>query len=52
MKPNDAHAKEANYCPVDAPYTLPPPSTKSAYSAPHMYNTEYENVGSGKVITV
>ncbi len=52
MTPSDVKSKEANHCPVDTPYNLPAPGPKSAYSAPKMYNTEYQNVGSGKTITV
>lgn len=44
--------KEAEYCPIDTPYVLPAPGSKSAFAAPQMYKTEYQNVGSRKPITV
>ncbi|XP_060556411.1 stabilizer of axonemal microtubules 3-like [Ruditapes philippinarum] len=51
-RPNDVRFKEAIYCPVDPPFTLPVPGTKSAMTAPKMYNTEYQHVGSEKPIMV
>ena len=50
--PADVKHREAVICPVDTPFTLPPPGTKATLSAPHMYRTEYQNVGSKKPITV
>ncbi|KAK3602620.1 hypothetical protein CHS0354_034204 [Potamilus streckersoni] len=50
--PSDVKRKEAMFCPVDTPYTLPEPGTKSMMTAPKMYNTEYQHIGSNKPITV
>lgn len=52
IQPTDVKAKENFFCPVDTPWVLPPPGTKSVMTAPKMYNTEYQNVGSGNPITV
>ena len=52
IQPNDIRSREANHCPVDTPFVLPPPGPKSAYSAPQMYKTEYKNVGSGKPVVI
>ncbi|KAJ8298646.1 hypothetical protein KUTeg_022706 [Tegillarca granosa] len=52
IQPSDVKAKENYYNAVDTPFTLPPPGTKSIMTAPKMYNTEYQNVGSKKPITV
>lgn len=51
-RPSDVKMKEAVYCPVDTPFTLPPPGTKSILTAPKMYNTEYQFIGSEKPISV
>lgn len=54
-RPSDVKMKEIYYCPVDSPYAqqVPgPPGPSSAFAAPHMYKTEYQNVGSKKTITV
>ncbi|XP_005105255.1 uncharacterized protein LOC101859880 [Aplysia californica] len=50
--PSHVNMKENYYCPVDTPFKLPDPGTKSVYTAPKMYNTEYQNIGSRKPITV
>jgi hypothetical protein len=52
QRPSDVKMKEIYYTPVDPPYLLPAPSTKSAMATPNMYTTEYQNVGSKKPITV
>lgn len=52
QRPSDVKMKESEFCPVDTPYVLPAPGSKSAYSAPQMYKTEYQNVGSKKPICV
>ncbi|XP_041365951.1 uncharacterized protein LOC121380963 [Gigantopelta aegis] len=52
VRPSDVRMKENYYCAVDTPFTLPKPGSKSIMTAPKMYNTEYQNVGSGKTITV
>ena len=52
QRPSDVKMKEIYYTPVDPPYILPAPGTKSAMSAPNMYKTEYQSVGSKKPITV
>lgn len=51
-RPSDVKMKEAMYCPVDTPFTLPVPGTKSVMTAPKMYNTEYQFIGSEKPIMV
>uniref|UniRef100_A0A0B6ZBH8 Uncharacterized protein n=1 Tax=Arion vulgaris TaxID=1028688 RepID=A0A0B6ZBH8_9EUPU len=50
--PSHVNMKENYYCPVDTPFKLPEPGTKSIYTAPKMYETEYQNIGSRKPITV
>ncbi|KAK6973335.1 hypothetical protein BgiMline_024537 [Biomphalaria glabrata] len=50
--PSHVNMKENYYCPVDPPFKLPDPGTKSVYTAPKMYNTEYQNIGSKKPVTV
>ncbi|BFZ16194.1 hypothetical protein BsWGS_19233 [Bradybaena similaris] len=50
--PSHVNMKENYYCPVDTPFRLPDPGSKSVYTAPKMYNTEYQNIGSRKPITV
>ncbi|KAK3102684.1 hypothetical protein FSP39_013124 [Pinctada imbricata] len=52
VKPSDVKAKENFFCPVDTPFTLPDPGSKSVFTAPKMYDTEYQHVGSKKPITV
>lgn len=52
MQPSDVKAKENQFCPVDTPWTLPPPGAKSAMTAPKMYNTEYQHVGSNRPVMV
>lgn len=47
-QPSDVKVKEANFCPVDTPYVLPNPGSKSVMTAPKMYNTEYQHIGSQK----
>lgn len=49
--PSDVKGKEATFCPVDSPFTLPAPGSKSTFAAPNMYKTEYQNVGSNRPIT-
>lgn len=44
--------KENYYCAVDTPFVLPNPGTKSIFTAPKMYNTEYQHIGSNKPVTV
>ncbi|KAK6183852.1 hypothetical protein SNE40_002376 [Patella caerulea] len=51
-RPSDVRMKNNFYCPVDTPYTLPDPGSNSVMTAPKMYKTEYNNVGSGKPIVV
>ena len=50
--PNDVKSTQDVYCPIDTPYELPRPGTKSTFAAPLMYNTEYQNIGSKKPVTV
>lgn len=50
--PSDVKAKEAIYCPVDTPFTLPVAGTKSIMTAPKMYNTEYQHIGSDQPVLV
>ncbi|CAG5118486.1 unnamed protein product [Candidula unifasciata] len=50
--PSHVNMKENYYCPVDTPFRLPDPGSKSVYTAPKMYNTEYQNIGSRKPVTV
>ncbi|CAD5124101.1 DgyrCDS12403 [Dimorphilus gyrociliatus] len=50
--PSDSKCKQAEYCPVDTPYILPDPSSRTAFTAPGMYKTEYENIGCEQIITV
>lgn len=52
ISPSHVRMRENFYCPVDTPYTLPTAGTKSVMTAPKMYNTEYQNVGSKKPIIV
>lgn len=52
LKQDHVRQKENYYCPVDTPFTLPQPGTKSVCTAPKMYNTEYQHIGSEKPITV
>lgn len=52
VRPSDIKGKEAVYCPVDTPFTLPAPGSKSVMTAPKMYNTEYQFIGSEKPIMV
>ena len=51
LHPSDVKSKEATFHPVDTPYVLPPPGSKSTHAAPNMYKTEYQNVGSNRPIT-
>jgi len=50
--PSDPKSTQSKFCPLDQPYLLPAPGTKATYSAPHTYRTEYNNVGSGKPVTI
>lgn len=50
--PSDVKGKEATYCPVNTPYLLPAPGNKVTYITPHMYKTEYMNIGSERPLTV
>lgn len=50
--PSHVNMKENYYCPVDTPFKLPDPNTKSIYTAPKMYKTEYQNIGCRNPITV
>ena len=52
MKQDHVRQKENYYCAVDTPFTLPQAGTKSICTAPKMYNTEYQHIGSEKPITV
>merc|ERR1712038_7321 len=52
QQPSDVKMREIYYCPVDVPYTLPAPGSKSAYAAPSMYKSEYQSYGCAKPITV
>ncbi|KAI0207377.1 hypothetical protein LSAT2_007971 [Lamellibrachia satsuma] len=52
QRPQDVKGKEAKYCPVDTPYVLPDPSHRATFSAPHMYRTDYQSIGSQKYPTV
>ena len=51
MHPSDVKSKEAMFQPVDTPYVLPPPGSTATFTAPKMYQTEYQNVGSNRAIT-
>jgi len=50
--PSHVNMKENYYKPVDTPFKLPAPGSKSVFTAPKMYDTEYQNVGSRKPITL
>lgn len=50
--PSHINMKENFYKPVDTPFKLPEPGSKSVFTAPKMYDTEYQNVGSRKPITL
>ncbi|XP_046573804.1 uncharacterized protein LOC124281845 [Haliotis rubra] len=52
IRPSHVRMRENFYCPVDTPFTLPNAGTKSVMTAPKMYNTEYQNVGSKKPVIV
>ncbi|KAL8568139.1 hypothetical protein ACOMHN_027662 [Nucella lapillus] len=52
LKQDHSRQKENYYCAVDTPFTLPTAGTKSICTAPKMYNTEYQHIGSEKPITV
>jgi hypothetical protein len=52
LVPSDPKRTQAVFCPLDQPYLLPAPATKATYSAPHMYRTEYNNIGSNHPITI
>jgi len=52
LKQDHVRGKENYYCAVDTPFKLPDPGTKSVCTAPKMYNTEYQHIGSEKPITV
>lgn len=52
QQPTDVKAKENYYCAVDTPFVLPEPGSKSVMTAPKMYNTEYQHVGSNKPVMV
>nr|KAG5695434.1 hypothetical protein BaRGS_033559 [Batillaria attramentaria] len=52
VKQDHVRQKENYYCAVDTPYVLPQPGSKSTFTAPKMYNTEYQHIGSQKPVTV
>lgn len=52
QSPADTKMRADRFCPVDTPYHLPKPGTKMIMTAPKMYVTEYQNVGSRTQITV
>lgn len=49
VTPNDIKAKQTHLCPVNTPFITPTASTKAIYGTHEMYNSEYTNIGRGKI---
>lgn len=50
VTPSDVKGKQARSCPIDTPFGLPEPATKSVFATPNMYQSEYTQIGKGRLV--
>lgn len=50
VTPTDVKGKQAKLCPIDTPYIQPAAATKSVYATPGMYQSEYTQIGKGRMV--
>lgn len=48
--PSDVKAKQAKLCPIDTPYIQPASSGKAIMATPNMYQSEYTQIGKGRLV--
>lgn len=48
--PNDVKGKETKVCPIPQPFYTPSAATKSVFATPMMYESEYKQIGKGRMV--